>query len=135
MPDLVIKDFRSCTRQSAEPVVAQHRQIICEGHARQFNAVNNLHGREGMDVHPRNRILYGAENIAVIELGKIARQTTLYADLGCAQLPGLDRFSRHIVEAMKISVCLARAAAECAEFASHETDIGEIDIAVDDVRY
>ena len=84
-------------------------------------------------MHARNCPLDGAENVAIVELGKIAGQAALNADFGGAELPGLDRFSRHVVERMEIGVRLARAAAEGAEFASHKTDVGEIDVAVDDV--
>ena len=61
------------------------------------------------------------------------RQAALNADFGGAEFPGLDRFPRHVVEREKIGVRFARAAAEGAELASHETDIGEIDVAVHDV--
>ncbi len=74
--------------------------------------------------------LIGAENVAVIELGKIVRQSALNADFGRAELPGFHGFARHIVESVEIGVGLARPAAEGAELASHETDVGEIDVAV-----
>ena len=61
------------------------------------------------------------------------RQAALNADFGGAELPGFHRFLRHLIEGQEVSVRLARAAAEGAEFASHETDVGEIDVAVDDV--
>ena len=79
---------------------------------------------------PRNGVLDGAQNVAVVKLGKIARQSALNADFGGAELPGFDGFARHIVERVEVRVGLARAAAEGAELASHKTDVGEIDVAV-----
>ena len=81
----------------------------------------------------RDGLLHGAENVAVIELGKIARQAALNADFGGPELPRFDGFASHVVESVEVGVGLARAAAEGAELASHETDVGEIDVAVDHV--
>ena len=47
--------------------------------------------------------------------------------------PSLDRFLRHGLEAVKVAVGFARAAAESAELAADKTDVGEIDIAIDHV--
>ena len=99
----------------------------------EFDAVNNLHRRERMDVHLRDGVLHGAQNVAVVKLGKIARQSALDADFGRAELPGFDGFLRHLVESKEICVRFARTAAEGAELASHKTDVGEIDIAIDHV--
>src|ERR1700730_12142021 len=84
-------------------------------------------------MHARDGVLDGAENVAVMKLRQIARQTALDANFGGAKLPGFDRFFRHLIEREEITVGLARAAAEGAEFASDETDVGEIDISIDHV--
>jgi len=86
-----------------------------------------------MDVHARHGILDRAKNIAVIKLGEIARKPTLNAYFGRAESPRFYRLTRHVVQRVKVGVFLSRPAAECAELASHETDIGEVDVAVDDV--
>ena len=131
--NLVVENFRGRARQRAQPVVAQHGKIIRQRHAREFHAIDNFHRGKRVDVHARHRLLDGAQNVAIIKLRQIARQAALNADFGRAQFPRLDRFARHVVERMKIRVRLARAAAEGAELASHKTDVGEIDVAVDDV--
>src|SRR5579864_8302650 len=131
--NLVVENFGGGARQRSEAVVAEHGKIVGQRHAREFYAVNNFHRRKGMDMHARNRLLDRAQNIAIVELGKIAGQASLNADFSGAKLPGFTRLSCHVVERMEVSVRLAGAAAEGAEFASHETDIGEIDVAVDDV--
>jgi len=58
------------------------------------------------------------------------RQSTLNADLGGAELPGLDGFLRDLLRFQEICVGLAWATAEGAELASHETNVGEIDVAI-----
>ncbi len=84
-------------------------------------------------MHAGDRALHGAKNVAVVKLREIARQAALYADFGGAELPGFAGFLRHLIEREEVCVGLARAAAEGAELASDKTDVGEIDVAVDDV--
>ena len=81
-------------------------------------------------MHARHGVLHRAQNVAVVKLGQTVRQAALNADFGGAELPGFAGLLGHLVESEEISVRLARAAAEGAELASHETDVGEIDIAV-----
>ncbi len=131
--NLVVENFGGGAGQRAQAVVAQHGKIVGQRHAGEFDAVDDFHRREGVDVHARDGVLDGAENVAVVELGKIVRQAALDADFGRAELPGLDGLLRHLVEREEVGVGLARAAAEGAELASHETDVGEIDVAVDHV--
>ena len=133
MADLVVEDFGRGARQRAQTVVAQHRKIVGQRHAGELHAVNNLHRREGMNVHSRHGILHGAKNVAVVELGKIARQAALYADLGGAQIPGFDSLSRHVIQTMEVSVAFPRPAAERTELASHETDVRKIDVPVHNI--
>src|ERR1051325_331873 len=88
-----------------------------------------------MDVHLRDSILDRPQNVTVIKFREIAWEATLDADFGRAEFPSLERFSGHLVQAVKVGVVLTRAAAECAEFASHKTNVGEIHVAVDDVGH
>ena len=61
------------------------------------------------------------------------RQSALDANFRRVQFPGFRRFLRHLVETEEISIVFARPPAERAEFATHETDVREIDIAVDHI--
>ncbi len=131
--NLVVENFGGGAGKRSQSVVAQHGKVVGERHAGEFHAVDDFHRREGVDVHARDGVLDGAENVAIVELGKIVGQAALDADFGGAELPGFHRFLRHLIECEEVSVGLARAAAEGAEFASHETDVGEIDVAVDHV--
>ena len=50
------------------------------------------------------------------------------------ELPGLDGLLRDLIRVEEVSVGLARAAAEGAELASHKTNVGEVDVAIHDIR-
>src|SRR5579863_2912408 len=130
--NLVVENFRGGAGQRAQAIVAQHRKIVRQRHTREFDAVDNFHRRERVNVHTRDGVLDGAENIAVMKLGEIARQAALNADFGGAETPGLTGFLGHLLECEEICISLARAAAEGAELASHETDIRKINITVYD---
>ena len=80
-----------------------------------------------------HRILHGAQNVAVIKRRQTVRQSALNADFGSAQFPRFFTLAPHVFERMKIGVGLARSAAEGAKLAAHETDVREIDIAIDHV--
>ena len=131
--DLVVENFGGGAGQRAQAVVAQHGKVVRQRHAGEFDAVDNFHRRERVDVHARDGVLHGAQNVAVVELGQIARQAALNADFGRAKFPGLHGLPSHVVERVKVCIGLARPAAEGAELASHKTDVGEIDVAVDHV--
>ena len=130
---VVVENFGGGSGQSVEAVVAQHLQIVRERHAGEFDAVNDLHRRESVNVHAGNGLLYGAQDVAVVERRQSVRQAALDADFGRAQRPGFDRLLRHGLEAVEVAVSFPRAAAEGAELAADKTDVGEIDIAIDHV--
>src|SRR6266700_79422 len=126
MSNFVVENFCGGAGQGAEAVVAQHGKIVGQRHAGEFDSVDNLHGGEGVDVHVRGSILHGVKDVAIVKLGEIARQSTLNADFGSAELPGFDGLPSHVAERVEICVRLAGAAAEGAEFAFHEANVGEI---------
>src|SRR3954464_9540987 len=124
MPNVVVKDFCCSARERAQPIVSQHRKIVRQWHAGEFDSVNDLHRRERVNVHSWNSTLHGAKNVAVVELGKTMREPALYADLGGAKIPRLDSFTRHVIQTMEVGICFPGSSAEGAELASHKTDIG-----------
>ena len=130
---VVVENFGGGSGQRVEAVVAQHRQIIRQRHAGEFDAVHDLHGREGVNVHVGHGCFDRAQDVAVVERRQSVRQPALDADFGRAQRPGFDGFLRHGLEAVEVAVFFARAAAEGAELAADKTDVGEIDIAIDHV--
>ena len=49
--DFIIENFGGSAGQRIEAVIAQHAQVITQRHAGEFDTVDDLHGREGVDVH------------------------------------------------------------------------------------
>src|SRR5437764_14104279 len=133
MPNLVIQNFGGCPRQSAQAVVAQHAKIVSQRHACEFHTIDNFHRRKGMNVHARNNSLHCSQNVSIIKSWQAMRQSALNANLGCTQLPGLDRLLRNLVGLEKVRVGFARSATERTELAPHETNISEVDVSIDDV--
>ena len=131
--NFVVENFGGGAGKRAEAVVAQHGKIVGERHAGEFDAVDDFHRREGMDVHCGHGALHRAQNVAIVKRRQAVRQSALNADFGGAELPGFDGLLRDLLWIEEISVGLARAAAEGAELASHKTDVGEIDVAIHDV--
>src|SRR5208283_5579152 len=83
-----------------------------ERHAGEFNAVNNFHGREGVDVHGGDGFFHRPQYVSIVKRGQSVGQSALDADLGGAELPGLDGLLRDLIGVEKIRVVLARAAAK-----------------------
>src|SRR5260370_41108052 len=78
-------------------------------------------------------MLDGAQQIAVEKCVEVARQPALNANLGGAAFPSLPRTAHHFLKRKRISAGGSRAAPKAAKTASHETDIGEVDVAIYDV--
>src|SRR5262249_18364749 len=121
--NVVVQNFRSGSGKSVKPVVAQHIEVIPQHHARQFDTIDNFHGREGVNGQARNGRLHGAQNIAVIEGVESAWEPALNTHLGCSELPGFDSLFGDLLRFEKVGVRLARATAEGAELAPDKTDV------------
>ena len=133
--DFVVKNFCGGTGQGIEAIIAQHGEVVGQRHARKLNSVDNFHGREGVNVHPRYRFLHRAQDVPIMKRRQLTRQASLNANFGGANLPGVDGFLCDLIEVQEIRVGVARPPAEGAKFASHEADVGEIDVAIDDVGH
>ena len=130
---VVIENFRGGTGKSIEAVVAQHLEIIGQRHAGEFDAVDDLHRRESVNVHVGHGCFDRAQDVAVVERRQSVGQPALDADFSRAQRPGFDGFLRHGIEAVEVAVFFARAAAEGAKLASDKTDVREINVAIDHI--
>src|SRR5207237_6761590 len=86
-----------------------------------------------MNVHGGDGVLHGSQNVAIVKRRKLMRQPALDAHFRCPQLPSLDCLLGELLEAEEVRVGFARTAAEGTEFATHETNISEIDITIDDI--
>src|SRR5580704_19227188 len=122
--NLVVENLGCCAGQRVESVVAQHAEIIAKRHACELHAVDYLHRRKGMDVHPRRHLLHRAQNVAIVEGRKSVGQAALNTNFGGTDFPCLKRFLPYLIRSQKIRIRLPWTAAEGAKFAAHETHIG-----------
>ena len=86
-----------------------------------------------MDMHLGSCLFDCPKQIAIVIRIQIAGQAALYADFAGSQLPRFQRPALDLLERMKVSVILARRPAKSAEVAPDETDIREVDVAIDDI--
>src|ERR1035438_1088762 len=69
----IIQNFGGSARQRVQPVIAQHQKIVAQGHAGQFDAVDDFHRRKSVNVHSRHCALYRAQYVAVIKRWQTVR--------------------------------------------------------------
>src|SRR5581483_4350993 len=74
-----------------------------------------------------------AQDVAIVERRQLARQSALNADFGRAPLLGLAALLRDFVEREEVGSLMPRPNAEGAKLAADKTNIGEVDVAGDDV--
>src|SRR5690348_465024 len=86
-----------------------------------------------MDMHCRKGVFDGAQEVTVEKAIEVARQAALDAHFGGAAIPRLLSAANDLFERKRVSVGGLRTTAKSAEAATHKTDVGEIDVAVDDV--
>src|SRR5207245_7961010 len=86
-----------------------------------------------MDMHSGNGVLDSAQEIAIEKSVKVTRQAALNANFRCATTPGLAGTSHNYFERERAGVRRSGATSKSTETAAHETDIGEVNVAVDDV--
>ncbi len=134
LPHAIIENFRRRPRDASEAFCLHHAQVIAQRHPGFRHAVINFHWRKSMHVHFGNRVLDGAQQVAVEKSIEIFRQPALNAHFRRAALPSLPRPSYHFLGGMRIRICSARPSCKPAETAAHETNIGEVQIAIHHVR-
>src|SRR5262245_50221988 len=133
--DPVVQDLGRGTRQSVQPCVLQHPQIVRQGQARQLDTIDDFHGRECMRVHCGGGAFYSPQDVSVIERLHPPGQSSLHANLASAPFPGFLGPATHFLQRQEICILLTRRPAECAEAAAYEAYIGEVYVAVDYVGH
>src|SRR5215472_6971799 len=83
-------------------------------------------------MYGRNSSLHGAQHIAVVEPRQVARESSLNADLSGAPRSCFTSFVANFFRSEEVGRLVARTDAEGAKLATHETDIGEVNIARND---
>src|SRR5215472_16124580 len=86
-----------------------------------------------MDVHARKSAFDGTAEGAIEKAVEEAGQSALDANFSGAAIPGFLRTAHDFVKRERISISGLRASAKSAETATDKADVGEIDVAVDDV--
>src|SRR6266478_2843587 len=86
-----------------------------------------------MHVHPGNRMLDGAQQVAVEKSVEIARQSALNANFRGAAFPGLARATHHFFERKRVCVRGSGPASKAAKTASYETNVRKVDVAIHNV--
>ena len=108
-------------------------EVLRDGQPGAGRAVEDLLRGEGVQVHLGQGGLDGAAEIDVVAAVELRGQAGLDADLGRAELPRLDGAANHLVHREEVALLLAMVAAERAEAAMLDADVGEVDVAVHDV--
>ena len=132
--DLLVEDLGRGAGQRAEPGLLQLAQVLLDRQPeRASTPYSTSSGEKAWRCMLGQRRLDRAAEIDVEAAVELGRQPGLDADLGGAQLPGLLRAAHHLVDGQEVALLLAVVAAEGAEAAVLDADVGEVDVAVDDV--
>ena len=73
------------------------------------------------------------QHVAILEVGHLGIDAALHAYFGGAARDRLANLAEHDLIGMIVRIGFPALALEAAELASHETDVGEVDVAIDDV--
>ena len=133
--DLVVEDLRGGAGDRVEAGLAGLDQEVLDREAGARGAVDDLHRRERVHVHAGDPLLHGGGEVEVRRAGQLGVDAALHADLGGAQLPGLLGAVGDLLEGEAEGVGVGAALGERAEAAADVADVGEVDVAVDDVGH
>ncbi len=132
--DLVVEDLRCGSGHGPEAGVANAAQEVGHRQARAGSAVGDLHGGERVDVHVGDAALDRGDKVDVSRGREVRVDAALHADLGGAEAPGLLGAVAHLVEGKRVGIRVGPSLGEGAEAAADVAHVGEVDVAVDDVR-
>ena len=108
-------------------------QEVLDRQAGAAGAVDDLHRREGVDVHLRHPALHRGDQVEVGRARELGVDAALHAHLGRAELPRLLGAVGDLVQRQRVRVGVGAPLGERAEPAADVADVGEVDVAVDDV--
>ena len=98
MPDFVVKDFRAASRNGAQARIAQPRDSIPYGKARDFGDAEHFRRRKTMQVNLREALLDRAQQIFVVVDAQIGMQSALHENAGATEGYGLFDFLQDRVQ-------------------------------------
>src|ERR1700683_2642644 len=133
--DAVVENFRRGTRARPETRIAQHRDVLRVIHSYPLGAEQNLHRREGVDVDFGILAFDRNQHVAILEGWHFGIDAALHAHFRGAARDRLADFREYDLVGMIVRVGLPALTLEAAELASHETNIGKVNVAIDDVGH
>ena len=134
-PHLVVEDLRGRAGDRVEPGLAGLDQEVLDRQAGAAGAVDDLHRRERVDVHLRHPALHRGDQVEVGGAGELGVDAALHAHLGRAELPRLLGAVGDLLQRQGVRVGVGAPLGERAEPAADVADVGEVDVAVDDVGH
>ena len=133
MAQLVVEHLGRGAGQRVEAGVAQLDEEVADRLPAQLGAVLHLLGREGVQMQRGRGPLDGAHQLDVEAAVETGRQARLDAHLGGADVARLDGAADDLLDVEEVAFVAALGARERAEAAGLDADVGEVDVAVDDV--
>ena len=133
VPQLVVQNLGRGPRQAADPGLAQREQVVADRPPGPHRAVQDLFGGEPVDVDVREELLDPPGQPDVEVALHFGGEAGLDAHLGRAEVPRFLRAPQDLFLGEKIALLLAEVAAERAEAAPLDADVGKVDVAVHDV--
>src|SRR5262249_43322880 len=122
-PHRVVEDLRAGPGQGAEARVLQLLEVGPDAHAGEPGAVLHLLRGEGVEVELGRGRLPRAAEVGVEVRVHARREAGLEADLGGAQVPGLDGAAHHLLAVEEVALLRAVVAGEGAERARLHADV------------
>ena len=132
---IVVEDLGRGARDRVKPRLAGRQQPFPRRQTGARRSVGDLHGAEGVQVDAGGRRLHGAGEVEVRRSGQVRVDAALHADLGGTCRRGLADPGTDLVEREGVGIDVLGALRERTEAAAGVADIGEVDIAVDDVGH
>ena len=130
---VVVEDLGRGAGQRVDARLLGPDQPLPDRHAGPRRAVHHLHRGERMDVKIWAAPLYFGSDFEICRSRQIGVDASLHAHLGGAGLPRLGRTVADLLEREGVRVGVGAALGEGAEPAAGVADVGEVDVAGDDV--
>ena len=130
---LVVEDLGGGARNGVQAGFSQRGQPLPNARAALGHPVDDLHRRERVHVHRRHPGLDRTHQVGVARHRQIGVDPALHAHLGRAGDMGLPGPVGHLLGRQREGVGIAFPLRERTEPAAGVADVGEVDVAVDDV--
>ena len=131
--DFLAEDLRAAAGEGIEAGFLQGAQRVGDGFLRQPGQVQDLDGREALQLQPRVQRAQRLEHVGVVAERQGGVQPADDVQLGDAQAQRLAGLGDDFLDAKLEAVGVALLAGEGAELAAQDAVVRVVDVAVDDV--